>query len=138
MYKRPIKTSLILCPFWHTEAPPLGISYLGSYLRSKEYETYYGRFKGDLEGFLQMAEKAWGMNIKHDKEKKALTILGKETAECFCPFVQEDKMSPDFCNCSLGWQQHTFSTLIGKPVKVGIIQSVLRGGKSCDFLVDYS
>ena len=101
---------------------------------SKEYEPYYKEYRDNLEGFFQ----AWDMNFKHDKEKMVITLLGKETTECFCPFVKESLMSPDFCNCSLGWHQHIFSTLIGKPVKVEIIESVLRGGKSCNFVIDYS
>lgn len=105
---------------------------------SNEYETYYKKYTDNLEGFLQMAKDAWDMNFKHDKENKVITVIGKKTTRCFCPFVKKSLMSPDFCNCSLGWQQHTFSTLIGKPVKVEIIESVLRGGKSCSFAIDYS
>jgi predicted ArsR family transcriptional regulator len=101
---------------------------------SKEYETHYKAYEANLEGFLE----AWDMNFKHDKEKMVITILGKETTQCFCPFVKESLMAPDFCNCSIGWQQQTFSTLIGKPVKVEVIESVLRGGKSCNFVIDYS
>jgi hypothetical protein len=105
---------------------------------SKEYESYYQGYKNNLEGFLQMVKKAWEMNVEHDKENKVIKILGKKTEKCFCPFVKESLMSPDFCNCSLGWQQHTYATLIGKPVKVKIIESILRGGKSCNFVIDYS
>lgn len=43
-----MKISFILCPFWHTEAPPLGIGYLSSYLKSKKYKTFSFDFNIDL------------------------------------------------------------------------------------------
>jgi predicted hydrocarbon binding protein len=39
------------------------------------------------------------------------------------------------CNCSLGWQKHTWETLLQKKVKVELTESVLRGGKRCVFKI---
>jgi hypothetical protein len=105
---------------------------------SKEYAAFYKKYKNNLDGFLQMAEKDWKMKIDHDKEKKVVKIIGQKTGKCFCPFVKESLMSEDFCNCSLGWQTQTFASVIGKPVKARVLQSVLRGSKSCDFAIYYT
>jgi len=39
------------------------------------------------------------------------------------------------CNCTLGWQQEAFSTVIGKPVTAEIEETVLRGGERCSFRI---
>jgi hypothetical protein len=36
-------------------------------------------------------------------------------------------------NCALGWQRHTWETLLQRPVKVELKESVLRGGRRCVF-----
>lgn len=41
-------------------------------------------------------------------------------------------------NCSLGWQQHTWETLLQKKVSVDLKESVLRGGKRCVFEIHVS
>jgi len=105
---------------------------------SKVYESMIKKYEKNLDGFLQMVQKDWGMKVEHDKEKKLVMVIGEKTGKCFCPFVKESLMSADFCNCSLGWQQQTFSTVIGKPVRVRVVNSVLRGAKSCDFAIDYA
>jgi len=104
---------------------------------SREFAPIYGRFNGDLEGFLEMCRKDWKMNCDHDTAVKRVITYGEKTGRCFCPFVDESRMNPAFCNCSLGWQMETFSAVIGKPVRAKILSSVLQGGRSCDFAVDY-
>jgi len=67
-----MKISFILCPFWHTEAPPLGIGYLSAYLKSKKYITscfdfnidLYNKSKGKLK-------KGWNFYLP-DLERNAL------------------------------------------------------------------
>lgn len=102
------------------------------------YAPVFSKYKNNLEGLLKMMEQAWKMKIKHDKEKKIVTIIGTKTGKCVCPFVKETLMSKDFCNCSLGWQENTFASIIGKPVKGKVLESVLRGSKRCSFAIDYS
>ena len=45
--KEKIAVSFVLCPFWDTGAPPLGITYLRSYI-SKEYKTFLFDFNISL------------------------------------------------------------------------------------------
>jgi len=104
---------------------------------SREFAAIYGNYKGDLDGFLKMCRRDWKMSCEHDPMTKKVVTYGEKTGKCFCPFVDESRMSPAFCNCSLGWQKETFSAVIGKPVEAKILSSVLRGGRSCDFAVFY-
>lgn len=105
---------------------------------SREFAPIYAKYMGDLEGFLQMCRKDWKMNCEHDPVAKKVVTYGEKTGRCFCPFVDETRMTPAFCNCSLGWQMETFGAVIGKPVRAEILSSVLRGGRSCDFAVYYT
>ena len=104
---------------------------------SREFAPIYGKFKGNLEGFLAMCRKDWKLNCVHDTAAKKVVTYGEKTGECFCPFVDKARMTPAFCNCSLGWQKETFGVVIDKPVRVEILSAVLRGGRSCDFAVYY-
>lgn len=104
---------------------------------SREFAPQYGKYQGDLEGFLEMCRRDWKMNCEHDPKAKRVVTYGEKNGKCFCPFVDESGMSPAFCDCSLGWQKETFGAVVGKPVKVEILSAVLRGGKSCDFAVYY-
>ena len=105
---------------------------------SREFAPLYGKFKGNVEGFLEMCRQDWKMKYKHDPVARRVVVYGEKTGKCVCPFVDPARMDAAFCNCSLGWQQETFSTVIGKEVKVSILNSVLRGGRSCDFAIDYT
>lgn len=105
---------------------------------AKEMDVLFKSYVNNLDGFLHRMEKSWHMKATHDRDKKMITVIGNKTGKCFCPFVDQYKMSSDFCNCSLGWQTQTFSRVIGKPVKARVLRSVLRGSQSCDFAIDYS
>ncbi len=57
---------------------------------------------------------------------------------CYCGLVSKtgDKF-PDlsYCACSTGWYQQLFETLLGRPVKVEIAQSIICGAKTCEFVI---
>jgi predicted hydrocarbon binding protein len=57
--------------------------------------------------------------------------------ECYCPLVKgyEGKVSPSFCNCSVGWIRELFETALKKPVKVEKIGTIKQGNKQCKFEV---
>ena len=61
-------------------------------------------------------------------------MASEERTDCFCPLNSRFNHTPTVaCNCSLGWQKHTWETLLQKKVKVELKESVLRGGKRCVF-----
>jgi len=95
------------------------------------------KYRGDLEGFRQAVKKGVsGDNITYDWDKGLITMASDERTDCFCPLNSRFHQTPTVaCNCSLGWQQHTWETLLQKKVKVELTESVLRGDKRCVFQI---
>jgi len=93
------------------------------------------KFRGDLDGFRKAVKQGVsGDTINYDLEKGLVTMASDERADCFCPLNSRLARTPEVvCNCSLGWQQHTWETLLQKKVSVELKESVLRGGKRCVF-----
>ena len=55
---------------------------------------------------------------------------------CLCPMVEAQKagaFSPAYCLCSVGYVKEMHQRMLGKPVSVELVDSVLRGGKRCKF-----
>ncbi|MFW9916063.1 MAG: hypothetical protein ACFFGZ_10690 [Candidatus Thorarchaeota archaeon] len=58
---------------------------------------------------------------------------------CHCPWVREalkeekQPVDPIFCNCSGGYYKNYWETALGQPVKVEVIESVLKGDSVCKF-----
>jgi predicted ArsR family transcriptional regulator len=88
---------------------------------------------GDVDGFIRESKQSANEDITYDREKGVITVVGPERAECYCPLIERGKTSGQACNCSLGWQQYTYETLLGKKVQVELKETVLRGGKRCVF-----
>lgn len=96
-------------------------------------DEWIKKYRGDFDGFCKSIKNGVsGDTVTYDREKGILTMASDERTECFCPLVGAD--TPNVvCNCSLGWQQHTWETFFQKKVKVELKESVLRGGKRCVF-----
>jgi predicted ArsR family transcriptional regulator len=88
---------------------------------------------GDVDGFIREFKQRANEDITYDREKNVITVVGPERGDCYCPLIDRSKTSSRACNCSLGWQQYTYETLLGKKVQVALKESVLRGGKRCVF-----
>jgi hypothetical protein len=63
---------------------------------------------------------------------------GKASPErlCLCPLVEVqsvEKISPTYCHCSVGYVREMHERMLGRPVQVELVDSVLRGGKRCRF-----
>jgi hypothetical protein len=55
---------------------------------------------------------------------------------CLCPMVEAQtagKISPTYCLCSVGYVREMHERILGRPVDVELVDSVLRGGKRCKF-----
>ena len=96
------------------------------------------KYRGDLDGFSEYIRKGVsGDTVIYDAEKRLLTMASPERAACFCPLYGVD--APELsCNCSLGWQQHTWETFFQRKVTVNLKESVIRGGKRCVFEIQVS
>lgn len=92
------------------------------------------QYKGNIEGFITAFKQKANEDITYDREKGIVTVVGPERDDCFCPLNGLRHKTPKIvCNCSLGWQQYTYETILGKEVRVELKESVLRGGKRCTF-----
>jgi hypothetical protein len=59
---------------------------------------------------------------------------------CHCPRVRdgiEDELLPpeDYCYCGAGFYQGIWQEILGKPVKVEVLESVIQGGEVCRIAV---
>jgi hypothetical protein len=57
---------------------------------------------------------------------------------CHCPLVREailqaQPISPDVCECSLGWSSHLIAPL-GRPYRAEVLESAVRGDIRCRFV----
>ena len=98
-------------------------------------DEFLKEHRGDLEGFRQAVKQGVsGDTITYELDKGLVTMASDERADCFCPLVSRVAKTPEVvCNCSLGWQRHTWETLLQKKVRVELKETVLRGGKRCVF-----
>lgn len=92
------------------------------------------RFKGDPEGYFAAARKAWGTEFQWDKAKGTVTVAVAE-GPCGCPLVDAKRTPSFFCNCSVGYQRESFSTVFGRPVEARLKESKLSGAARCLFEV---
>lgn len=57
---------------------------------------------------------------------------------CHCPLVRNhlgEGISPTFCYCGSGWYRQQWEGILGKPVKVEILKSLLKGDDICQFAI---
>jgi predicted hydrocarbon binding protein len=101
---------------------------------AKDYGPLFSKYRGDLPGFLEKIKTAWVERTEYDEKTGVLRVVGKP-APCGCPLVKAGRTTAEFCDCSRGWTQAAFSTVLGKPVTVEIEESALRGGSRCSFRV---
>jgi len=101
---------------------------------SQPYAAFFNKYRGDLQGFLDKIKTAWMERTEYDEKTGILRTIGKP-APCACPLVKTGRTPAEFCDCSRGWTQAAFSTVLGRPVSVEIEESVLRGGTHCSFRI---
>ena len=70
--------------------------------------------------------------------KKAHTLGEKQANYCHCALVRNhfnEEISPTFCNCSAGWYRQLWEGIIGKPVNIEIVESLIKGDQNCTFAI---
>ena len=92
----------------------------------------------DFDGFCKsITQGVSGDTVTYDRDKGIITMISPERTDCFCP-LNGANTPKVVCNCSLGWQQHTWEKMLQKRVKVELKESVLQGGKRCIFEIHVS
>jgi effector-binding domain-containing protein len=73
--------------------------------------------------------------------KKAASPAERRRAYCHCsfvhPFLDEipSKLSPTFCYCGAGWYTRLWEGILGKPVKIEHVETLLRGNDQCTLTI---
>jgi predicted hydrocarbon binding protein len=92
------------------------------------------RYKGNIKGFLEEGRRNWMAEADYDEAKGTIRIVDKGPS-CSCPMVKVGTTPGSFCDCTLGWQEQTYSEILGRPVKAELEESILRGGKRCVYRI---
>jgi hypothetical protein len=59
-------------------------------------------------------------------------VIYLEYHACGCPIVKDKAITdPVFCNCTVGYTKERFESLFGRPVRVVLLESILRGNGRC-------
>ena len=85
----------------------------------------------DTDEFLDKLSKVW----KHlHLDKNGVFVVYEQ---CYCPMVKtyKGKLSPSFCNCSVGWIKELFERSLNKPAKVEKLGTIKQGSKQCRFKI---
>ena len=61
---------------------------------------------------------------------------GEVSKQCYCPVVKTRAPKDDdlHCECTRSTHQSIFETALGRPVRVEVLETLRRGGKTCHFL----
>ncbi len=56
---------------------------------------------------------------------------------CYCGSVSKSmaQFSSTYCHCSCGWYRQLFETLMGEPVRVELLGSIIQGDTKCEFVI---
>lgn len=88
------------------------------------------RYVGNVKGFLEEGRREWMAEAHYDEAAGTIRVVDKGPT-CSCPMVNVEETPGSFCDCTLGWQEATYSRILGRPVKAELEESILRGGKRC-------
>jgi predicted hydrocarbon binding protein len=104
---------------------------------ARQFSYLSAPFKGDLKGFLAKIQTQWVEKVEHDEQSRTIRITDRNP-KCSCALVAPQKTPGAFCDCSRGWQKETYSSIVGEPVEVEVVQSILRGAPRCAFVIRYT
>ncbi len=104
--------------------------------RDMNMDAIVSQYKGNLEGFCSFLSETWKWKIDYDQASHLITA-DESKNECVCPLVKRNivRDSSILCYCSEGFAEKMFSSVVGKAVKARVVQSVLRGDKSCVYAI---
>lgn len=102
---------------------------------AKSYGTMFQKYKGDVAGFLAEGRKQWMESVEYDEKTGRIRVVDKSKS-CTCPLVKIGETPGEFCECTLGWQEEAYSTMLGRPMKARLESSVLRGARVCAFVIE--
>lgn len=108
----------------------------GCYNRFKFKQDIAEKGKGDIDKLIA----AYSQNFEIWKEDGFVHVrYGRISKQCYCPAGQIRHPQPNdlHCECTRTTHQTIFETALGHPVKVKILETLRRGGKTCHFQIEY-
>jgi predicted hydrocarbon binding protein len=107
---------------------------LGSHCADTYRSTLLDRYRGNIHGFLEEGRRQWMAEASYDETNGVIDVVDKGPG-CSCPMVKEGVTPASFCDCTLGWQEAAYSTILGRPVRAELKESILRGDKRCAYRI---
>jgi hypothetical protein len=107
---------------------------VGCFKRFKFKQDIAAEGKSDPDKLIAALKK----NFEVWREGKMVHVrYGEVSQGCYCPAAKYREARPnDFhCYCTRATHEAIWETALGKPVKIDILETVRRGGKTCHFLV---
>ena len=99
-----------------------------------------------LEAFIdaEIKNPVKGTTLRHDGDALTLSYLPQKISRpmrCFCGLVnslsKDEILSETYCSCSVGFVETWWSQVIGKPVKVQLLESAITGSDICRFKIKW-
>lgn len=83
------------------------------------------------------------VKVPYDPEGYAqgTTAVERRRAYCHCDFVRPyldevpAKLSPTFCWCGAGWYRRLWEGILGQPIKVKHVETLLKGNDQCTLVI---
>jgi hypothetical protein len=68
-------------------------------------------------------------------------IVKKRAIYCHCPRIRDalktsTEISPTYCYCGAGYYKGIWEEILQRPVKVELLESVLKGDEACKIAID--
>jgi hypothetical protein len=89
---------------------------------------------GKLDRFIAEISEGWGWKIEYDKAAGVI-VADENKPDCVCPMRKDNAalQSTYLCYCSEGFAERMFATVAQRPAEAVVVQSVLRGAKTCRY-----
>jgi hypothetical protein len=81
--------------------------------------------------------------VPYDPEgyEQGATPVERRKAYCHCAFVRPyldqvpARMSPTFCWCGSGWYRRLWEGILGQPIKIDHVETLLKGHDQCTLTI---
>ncbi|MFW9882224.1 MAG: hypothetical protein ACFFG0_54875 [Candidatus Thorarchaeota archaeon] len=111
------------------------------YEKNRDIDEVINEMKKDYawyENPIRKGNKIYVSKIPVNPEgyEKAKTLEEKKKNYCHCRFINgnlDKGISPTFCNCSTGWYRQYWEGILGTPVRINILKSLLKNDDTCQF-----
>jgi predicted hydrocarbon binding protein len=91
----------------------------------------------DSQDIDEMLGKLNQAHIGGGKLRREGEVIYASYDKCYCGSVSKTRtpISTIYCQCSCGWYKKLFETILDKPVKVILLDSIIHGADSCQFII---